>query len=79
MNGVAQSLNVSVAAGIILYEAYRQRLEAGFYEKRQISEEEFRDKLFEWCQPKAARILLEKGEPFPKMNDLGEIISTQQK
>lgn len=78
MNGIAQSLNVSVAAGIILYEAFRQRLEAGFYDKRQISEEEFREKLFEWCQPKAAKILREKCEPYPKINDLGEIISAQQ-
>lgn len=75
MNGVAQSLNVSVAAGIVLYEAFRQRLEAGFYDKRQISEEEFHKKLFEWCRPKAAKILSQKGVSYPPINDLGEIIN----
>jgi tRNA (guanosine-2'-O-)-methyltransferase len=31
MMGMVQSLNVSVAAAVILFEAQRQRLEAGFY------------------------------------------------
>ncbi len=41
MMGMAQSLNVSVATAIILYEAQRQRFEAGMYEKRQLSDEEY--------------------------------------
>lgn len=38
MMGMAQSLNVSVAAAIILYEAQRQREEAGMYDTPQLSE-----------------------------------------
>ncbi len=32
MRGMVQSLNVSVSAGIILFEAIRQRIEAGIYD-----------------------------------------------
>jgi len=37
MQGMVQSLNVSVATALILYEAQRQLENAGFYEKPQIS------------------------------------------
>ena len=45
MMGMAQSLNVSVATAIILYEAQRQREEAGMYDTPQLSEEE-REEIF---------------------------------
>lgn len=49
MFGMVQSLNVSVAAAIILYEAARQRIIKGKYEISQISDNEL-DKLVEqWC------------------------------
>lgn len=41
MIGMAQSLNLSVSVGIILYEAMKQRLEKGFYKKKRLSKEEF--------------------------------------
>jgi len=41
MFGMAQSLNLSVSAGIILYEAVRQRIEKGYYGKARLSPEEF--------------------------------------
>jgi len=41
MFGMAQSLNLSVSAGIILYEAVKQRLEKGYYGKVRLSPEEF--------------------------------------
>lgn len=41
MLGMAQSLNLSVSVGIILYEAMKQRREKGFYDKRRLSPEEF--------------------------------------
>ncbi len=41
MFGMAQSLNLSVSAGIILYEAVRQRMEKGYYGKIRLSPEEF--------------------------------------
>jgi len=49
MNGMIQSLNVSVAAAVTLYEAYRQRFSKGMYESPDIPEEEFSKKLDEWC------------------------------
>ncbi len=41
MFGMAQSLNLSVSAGIILYEAVKQRIEKGYYGKTRLSPEEF--------------------------------------
>ncbi|MHB1688777.1 MAG: TrmH family RNA methyltransferase [Ignavibacteriaceae bacterium] len=50
MYGMVQSLNVSVAAAVILYEALRQRNKKDFYEKSEYSDEEL-DKLIElWCK-----------------------------
>lgn len=41
MVGMVQSLNISVACAVTLYEAYRQRAAKGFYdENRQISDDE---------------------------------------
>lgn len=48
MIGMAQSLNLSVSVGIILYEAMKQRLEKGFYKKRRLSEEEFKVYMDKW-------------------------------
>ena len=41
MLGMAQSLNLSVSAGVILYEALRQRRAKGFLEGRRLSDDEF--------------------------------------
>ena len=40
MKGMVQSLNVSVATALVLYEAQRQREEKMFYDTSQLSEEE---------------------------------------
>lgn len=48
MFGMVQSLNVSVAASIILYEALRQRMEAGMYDKSEYSEDELKEKINQW-------------------------------
>jgi len=48
MFGMAQSLNLSVSVGIILYEALRQRFDKGFYEIRRMSPEEFEEYLNKW-------------------------------
>ena len=48
MRGMAQSLNVSVATGLILYEAQRQFDEAGAYDTPQISEEKREEIKKEW-------------------------------
>ncbi|AEH45723.1 tRNA guanosine-2'-O-methyltransferase [Thermodesulfatator indicus DSM 15286] len=49
MHGMVQSLNVSVATGIILYEAERQRKEKGLYEISHLSEEEIESILEDWA------------------------------
>ena len=49
MFGMVHSLNVSVAAAIILYEAVRQREAAGFYNQIRLSPEEFHRFLRRWA------------------------------
>lgn len=49
MFGMVQSLNVSVAAAIILYEAARQRIEKGKYNKSQLDETELEKLIEQWC------------------------------
>lgn len=49
MYGMAQSLNVSVATGVILYEAQRQREEKGMYEKPTLTSEEMENILKKWA------------------------------
>ncbi len=48
MVGMAQSLNLSVSVGIILYEAMKQRQKKGFYTKRRLSSEEFKEYMKKW-------------------------------
>lgn len=50
MNGMVQSLNVSVAAAVILYEAYRQRQTKGLYDKPQIDEASLDNLINQWCE-----------------------------
>ncbi|HIC09148.1 MAG TPA: tRNA (guanine-N2)-dimethyltransferase [Aquificales bacterium] len=49
MYGMAQSLNVSVATAVILYEAERQRSLKGLYDKPQLSLEEIKEILRKWA------------------------------
>jgi tRNA (guanosine-2'-O-)-methyltransferase len=48
MFGMIQSLNVSVACAIILYEALRQRLERGQYAKSKFSKRKLKELLSKW-------------------------------
>ncbi|QIZ78322.1 tRNA (guanosine(18)-2'-O)-methyltransferase TrmH [Ferrimonas lipolytica] len=73
MVGMVQSLNVSVAAALILYEAQRQRSEAGMYGSRKIDEQKCQRILFEGGHPIFAQICRQKQMPYPKVNKLGEI------
>ena len=50
MMGMVQSLNVSVATAITLYEALRQRLAAGMYEKSRLAGEELATLLGDWSR-----------------------------
>lgn len=49
MFGMVQSLNVSVAAAIILYEACRQRIAKGKFNNSHISESELERLTEQWC------------------------------
>lgn len=52
MLGMIQSLNVSVACAVTLFEAARQRLRAGGYDASQIGDEEFSRLLKAWAMKK---------------------------
>lgn len=49
MMGMVQSLNVSVAAAVILYEAWRQRQVKGMYDQSSLSPEDLEAMVAEWC------------------------------
>ncbi|MBC7363618.1 MAG: tRNA (guanine-N2)-dimethyltransferase, partial [Candidatus Aminicenantes bacterium] len=54
-------LNLSVSVGIILYEAYRQRYEKGFYSASRLSQEEFNRWLKLWLSnPKDRKTFLQE-------------------
>lgn len=74
MMGMVQSLNVSVAAALILYEAQRQRKEAGMYDKRSIDDETYRRLVFEWGYPRLVPLYRKKNEPYPRLDDEGYLI-----
>lgn len=73
MRGLVESLNVSVAAAVILYEAARQREAAGLYARCRLDPQAYRDILFEWSYPAAARVCREKGIPYPALDAEGFI------
>ena len=74
MSGMVQSLNVSVATAIILFEAQRQRLEAGYYDRVRLDEETYQRLLFEWGYPKLATLYQDKGEAYPVLDEEGMIL-----
>ena len=75
MLGMVQSLNVSVAAAVVLFEAQRQRLAAGMYDRVSLDSDTFNKTLFEWAYPDIAAIYRQKGEPYPLLGEEGEIQS----
>ena len=75
MIGMVQSLNVSVASALILYEAQRQRQNAGMYARdtSTIDDDDQHRLLFEGSYPVLARVAKQKGLPYPDLNAQGEI------
>lgn len=67
--GMVPSLNVSVAAALILYEAQRQRDLAGFYERPRLDPESYWRWVFRWGYPRLARYFERKGLGFPRMRE----------
>ncbi|MGY5451350.1 tRNA (guanosine(18)-2'-O)-methyltransferase TrmH [Agarivorans sp. MS3-6] len=76
MVGMVQSLNVSVASALILYEAQRQRQNAGMYQPPcKVSPEEQNRILFEGGHPIFAEACKRKGLPIPQIDEHGQIIA----
>ena len=73
MHGLVASLNVSVAAALILYEARRQREAAGLYARSRIDPAEFQRILFEWAYPDLARRCRDRGLPYPPLDADGDL------
>ncbi|EEP90224.1 MULTISPECIES: tRNA (guanosine(18)-2'-O)-methyltransferase TrmH [Yersinia] len=80
MIGMVQSLNVSVASALILYEAQRQRQNAGMYRRTQsvLSEDEQQRLLFEGGYPVLAQVAKRKGLPRPHIDEQGQVIADEQ-
>jgi len=75
MKGMVQSLNVSVASALVLYEALRQRDAAGMYNNCSLDKETYTRLLFEACHPRIANVCREKNMPYPPMDENGELVA----
>jgi tRNA (guanosine-2'-O-)-methyltransferase len=78
MLGMVQSLNVSVAAALILYEAQRQRQAVGLYERIHIDPDRYQKTLFEWLHPTVTRYCQRHQLPYPELDEEGFIKETIQ-
>jgi tRNA (guanosine-2'-O-)-methyltransferase len=74
MEGMGTSLNVSVAAALILFEAQRQRRAAGLYDRPRLDAETHARTLFEWTWPAIAKQCRKRGMPYPRLGPDGEIV-----
>jgi tRNA (guanosine-2'-O-)-methyltransferase len=76
MEGMGTSLNVSVAAALLLFEAQRQRRAAGFYDAPRLDPETHARTLFEWVYSKIAAQCRKRGAAYPALGEDGEILGT---
>ena len=76
MVGMVQSLNVSVASAVVLYEAQRQRQIAGLYNTSRLPEERRQRVLFEGGHPIFAEACKRKGLPYPQIDEEGQIVAS---
>lgn len=77
MLGMVQSLNVSVAAALILFEAQRQREIAGLYNRDMLSESIKHPLYFEGCHPVIAKQCRQKKLPYPPLDENGDIVADE--
>lgn len=73
MLGLTESLNVSVATALILFEAQRQRMAAGLYNTPQLDDATRKQLLFEWSYPDIAKHCQKKGIAYPDLDEEGYI------
>jgi tRNA (guanosine-2'-O-)-methyltransferase len=78
MVGMVQSLNVSVACSVVLYEAQRQRQAAGLYQHPRISQQRRQRILFEGGHPIFATACQRKGLAYPEIDEAGQIVASEQ-
>lgn len=74
MEGMGTSLNVSVAAALLLFEAQRQRRAAGLYDAPRLDPETYARILFEWTHPAVAAQCRKRGAAYPALDEDGEIL-----
>ena len=76
MRGMVESLNVSVAASTLLFEAIRQRQEAKMIPEsgEGMTRDTYKEKIFEWAYPEVAQWCKSEGRKYPELNEKGEII-----
>ncbi|QPN69268.1 tRNA (guanosine(18)-2'-O)-methyltransferase TrmH [Synechococcus sp. CBW1108] len=75
MQGMVQSLNVSVACATLLFEALRQRQAAGLLPSHGegLPAERYDHLLFEWAYPEVAAWCQREGRPYPALDGEGAI------
>lgn len=76
MLGMVRSLNVSVATAVILFEAQRQRREAGLYDHPALSERERNDRAVRWLYPDRAAEADAAGRALPWLDAHGRVQGT---
>ena len=76
MRGMVQSLNVSVAAATLLFEALRQRENAKVVPEagEGLGKELYKQIIFEWAYPEVAELCQLECRKYPTLNEVGEII-----
>ena len=75
MNGMVQSLNVSVAGAILLFEAIRQRKNKNLipHKGEGLNKEEYRNTLFEWTYPELIDLYKKSNKDYPSLDANGQI------
>lgn len=73
MMGMVQSLNVSVANAVILYEAQRQRQQAGMYGEMKIPQAQADRLIFERLHPRVTEFCKKHNLRYPALDDEGDI------
>jgi len=73
MDGMVQSLNVSVATAIVLYEAERQKRNAGHYVQSRLATADFQRLMVEWLHPQVAKYCRDHHLPYPAIDGDGEL------
>lgn len=74
MFGMVESLNVSVATALFLFEARRQREDKGAFEQSALTDTELSRRAFEWAQPVIAEYCRRHDLAYPALDESGDVI-----